>query len=241
MQLVLPVLQTHDFSLDNFVAGSNQGVVQHLQNSVCHSADKASGVNTSAGAAPITYLYGCSGVGKTHLLLAMHQHAEAQGFSARYVDIEQVRKLPAQLIQGLGQHDVICIDNIHLIAEDREWQIALFDTLNQFLEQNPCHCIVSAKSAVKYIEFSLADLASRLQWGTSFQLRDMEEGDKIEALRLHFSERGVSVQNELLVFLLRRCERDMHKLVELVSTLDSMSLQQHRKLTIPFVKEALGL
>jgi DnaA family protein len=234
VQLVLPVLQKHDFHLDNFIADENLSAIRHVRN-------RLSQRDSPSSAKPITFLFGAPGTGKTHLLLAFHQYADDIGLQGQYVDMRQVQKLPPPIIQGIGSLDLVCIDNIDAVSADGAWQVQLFDAINQFIENGGKQFLVSSSRPLQSIEFSLPDLASRLQWGTTFQLHDLDETHKTAALAAHFLERGIGVQEEVITFLMRRCERDMHKLVDLVDKLDKMSLQQKRKLTIPFIKDALSI
>jgi DnaA family protein len=231
MQLVLPVLQSHDFRLDNFIAGQNEALLEHVD--TC--------LKQKTTLKPITYLQGIEGVGKTHLLLAFHHLAQSLGLSSQYIDMQQLKALPPQIIEGLAEHDVVCIDNLDTIAKHKEWQVQIFDTINIFLDNENTQLIVSANDVASKVGFTLPDLVSRLQWGTTFGLHELPEAQKLQALQMHFCERGINVQNEVIVFLMRRCERSMHKLTELVDQLDKLSLQKQRKLTIPFVKEELAL
>ena len=234
MQLVLPVLQAHDYRLDNFIAADNLALIEHVKAAI-------SSESNSTSAMPITYIQGAQGVGKTHLLLGFHHFAETEGLISQYIDMAQVRHLPAEIMQDLGAVDVICVDNLDLIHADMSWQVQVFNAINAFIERGAKQFIVSASNTATQAGFTLPDLVSRLQWGTTFSVHELGEARKVEALQMHFCERGINVQNEVIIFLMRRCQRDMHKLIELVDQLDKLSLQKHRKLTIPFVKESLSL
>lgn len=232
MQLVLPVLHSHDYRFHNFQTGNNGALLAHVQKTIKG--------NCTPGPA-ITFCYGATGSGKTHLLSASHYMAESLGLSCQYIDMRELLSMPPQIIDGIGNMSAVFIDNIHVIANDRAWQLQLFDTLNQFLEKASCCMMIASRQSVKACEFSLPDLASRLTWGTTYRLNELSEDDKVQALKEHFDHRGIHVQDEVIEFLMKRSERDMHKLMALVEQLDRLSLQSKRKLTIPFVKQALTL
>ena len=73
-----------------------------------------------------------------------------------------------------------------------------------------------------------------------FQLRELAEEDKLHALQLRASRRGLQMPDEVAAFILNRGTRSMNALFELLERLDQASLQAQRKLTIPFLKEVLG-
>ncbi|WP_371193015.1 DnaA regulatory inactivator Hda [Glaciecola sp. SC05] len=234
MQLVLPVLHSHDYSLKNFIAGSNTSLLEHLQQQLSSTLGESA-------ANPITFVHGLHGAGKTHLLSACHQIAEANSISCQYLDMHELVSMPAPIIQDIGLLDSLFIDNIDAIANQHAWQVQIFDTINQFLEHSGKCLLFSSSKSVVACQFSLPDLASRLMWGTTFHLQELDESEKVLAIKKHFNERGISVQQEVILFLMNRSHRDMHKLMQLVERLDSLSLQSKRKLTIPFIKQALSI
>ena len=56
------------------------------------------------------------------------------------------------------------------------------------------------------------------------------------ALRMRAKARGMEMSAEVAQFILNRAPRDMNDLFDLLERLDVVSLQEQRKLTIPFVK-----
>ena len=86
----------------------------------------------------------------------------------------------------------------------------------------------------------LPDLKSRLTLALVFQLQGLSDEDKLRALQLRASRRGLHLTDEVGRFILTRGSRSMAALFELLDKLDQASLQAQRKLTIPFLKETLG-
>jgi DnaA-homolog protein len=86
---------------------------------------------------------------------------------------------------------------------------------------------------------TLPDLASRLTWGMTFQLHALNDMQKIAALQLRARSRGIELPDEVAQYLIKQVPRDMHTLFAVLERLDEVSLQQQRRLTIPFVKEWL--
>lgn len=234
MQLVLPVLHAHDYCLDNFITGENASLIEHVRQLLSAQNENQQGQG-------IIFVHGAMGTGKTHLLLACHQRAETSQKSCQYIDMQELRIMPSAIIQDVGLVDVLCIDNIDAVSNDHEWQVQIFDQINRFIENNGRCLMIAAKASVHACEFSLPDLASRLMWGTTFFLHELSEQDKVTALTQHFKERGIGVQKDAILFLMKRTQRDMHKLMHLVERLDRLSLQSQRKLTIPFIKQSLSL
>jgi DnaA family protein len=91
------------------------------------------------------------------------------------------------------------------------------------------------------LNINLPDLESRLNWGTTFQIRSMSDDDKAEALVKRAKMRGLTLTEEATRFLLSRVSRDMRALLDILDKLDHASIVEQRKLTIPFIKTILNL
>ncbi len=101
--------------------------------------------------------------------------------------------------------------------------------------------IVTGCSAPRKLGLQLPDLASRLDWGVSFHLEELDDEGKLSALQLRAELRGFKLPIDVGRFLLNRLSRDMRTLLTTLNQLDNASFRAKRKLTIPFVKEILEL
>ena len=63
-----------------------------------------------------TYLCGLGDSGKSHLLYATCIHAQEQGLSTMLLSMREVIDFGAQVLEGLETLDVLCIDDVHLVA-----------------------------------------------------------------------------------------------------------------------------
>lgn len=234
MQLVLPVHQQNEFTFENFIAGENDEAVTHLKLLL-------EGPSSVMSSKSLTLIQGATGTGKTHMLLAVDHLAQRRKLKHQYLDINSLIKMPAEVLHNLGVFDVLCIDNVDSVAGDSEWQEQLFDLINQFLETDGRALIMSTRARPQASAYTLPDLVSRLIWGTVFTLKELSEIDKIKAVESQMGVRGLNVQHEAVAYLMKRTARDMHMLMDIVEQLDKLSLQSQRKLTIPFIKDALKL
>ena len=65
------------------------------------------------------------------------------------------------------------------------------------------------------------------------------ESEMISAIQLHANIRGFDLPNDSANYLLRRVERNVGSLIEIIKVLDYESLSKQRKITIPFIKNIL--
>ena len=148
--------------------------------------------------------------------------------------------LSVEVLDGLEQIDVICLDDIQLIADNPIWQQAIFDLYNRVLEQSNCLLISGDQSATQ-LGLGLPDLVSRLSWGLTEQVKPLLDDEKVAALQYRAAKRGLTLSNEAANFLLNRLSREMGNLIASLDILDNASIREQRKITIPFIKDVLHL
>ncbi|MFC3121785.1 DnaA regulatory inactivator Hda [Agaribacter flavus] len=233
MQLVLPVSQVSEKSFDNLVMGQNALLVHQLHQAVDALVDSKQ--------TKIIFVHGNSGVGKTHLSLAISELCHQQNISARYLDMDMLVTLPVGVLDDVSVNQCICFDNIHSLSQSADWQRMVFDIINQCIEKAPRCLVFTSKHSVNQLDLSLPDLASRLTWGLTFKMLELSDADKAKAMQSLAREKGMEASEEVIEFILKRSNRSMHEIEKTIECLDRASLLHQRKLTIPFVKETLAL
>jgi DnaA family protein len=144
------------------------------------------------------------------------------------------------VLEGLRQLECLCIDDIDSVIGQKEWERGIFAVL-QGIEEGGGRLIAAAGSPPALLKWALPDLGSRFSASAVFQLRVLDEAEQQAALQLRARLRGVELPDETSRWLQRRYSRDMRKLYELLDTLDEAALVAQRRLTIPFIREVLGL
>lgn len=214
------------YSFSDYLPISNLQTVELLKSSVL-----------KPGQCPV-YLWGNSGLGKTHLLQAACQLATEQGLSAHYVPLKQWKSQSPTILGGLEQSDLLCVDDIEQIAGHQEWQITMFHLFNRMKERSH-HLLFSANNAPDAINIELADLQSRLMSGLTLHLQDHDDQRKHELLQFRARQLGMKLPETVCRYLLTRYDRDLPALWRLLEKLDQETLANHRQLTLPFVKQVL--
>lgn len=187
----------------------------------------------------LLYLWGASGAGLTHLLQAACHRAHASKRSAQYLPLKDLAGFaPDSLFEGLETQELICLDALDAVIGNRIWEEALFDLFNRVHETGN-RLVFSALLGPKELTLQLEDLRSRLNWGVVYQVEVLSDEEKQAALRMRARARGMEMSREVAQFILSRAPRDMNELFVLLDRLDELSLQEQRKLTIPFVKQVL--
>ncbi|MCH8537379.1 MAG: DnaA regulatory inactivator Hda [Alkalimonas sp.] len=227
-QYTLPVTLPDDETLQSFYSPASHPAVAHIEQYLLQPAGQ-----------PPLFLFGASGSGKSHLLYAACVHAQEKGLTSQLLALEHLHQLDARVLDNLEQLDLVCLDNIQSIVDDVSWQTAVFDLYNRMTEQGKCLIIV-ANQAPTQLGFELADLVSRLQACTSYQLRLLTDSEKQTLLQQKAHVRGMELPSEVARYLLNRQQRDIRSLVAILDRLDQASIVHQRKITIPFVKAVLS-
>ena len=156
-----------------------------------------------------------------------------------YLPLAEVVEYGPALLDNLEQCELVCLDDLDAVAGRSDWEEALFHLFNR-LRDSGRRLLLAASSSPRELPVQLADLQSRLTLALVFQLQSLSDEDKLRALQLRASRRGLHLSDEVGRFILTRGERSMSALFDLLERLDQASLQAQRKLTIPFLKETLG-
>lgn len=230
VQLPLGVRLRDDATFANYYPGANAGALGYVER-LCEA--------DAGWTESLIYLWGGEGVGRSHLLQAACLRFEQRGEAAVYLPLSEVVEYGPELLEGLDQSELVCLDDLDAIAGRDDWEEALFHLFNR-LRDSGRRLLLAATLSPRELPVNLPDLKSRLTLALVFQLHELGDEDKLRALQLRASRRGLHLTDDVGRFILTRGERSMSGLFELLERLDQASLQAQRKLTIPFLKETLG-
>lgn len=236
MQLPLPIHQVDDETFDNFYAENSLVLLDSLRQNFIDVQQ------------PFFYIWGGKSSGKSHLLKAVSNHYLLNQQTSSYIPLEKSQYFSPMVLDNAEQLDVICLDDIQIVAGNEEWELAIFNLFNLIREQQSLFgnghktlLLISADCPPHQLQINLPDLRSRLTWGEVYQLNDLSDDQKRIILQRNAYQKGMELSDEVANFLLKRLDRDLQTLSTELDRLDRASLQAQRKLTVPFVKEILDL
>ncbi|MBF0264689.1 MAG: DnaA regulatory inactivator Hda [Gammaproteobacteria bacterium] len=210
-------------SLDDYIVGDNGEMMSELFND--HSL--------------FLFIWSANKLGKTHLLTALNAQYLAQKKTALLVPLKNHQFLHPSMLTNLENADIVCIDDIDAIAGNKEWEHSLFHFYNKIKAKGNRLIVSACKNAVN-IDFALADLRSRLQWGLTYEIKELNDDDLLMALKNKSLKNHFQLSHEVSSYLLNQFSRDLSKLLKLLDELAYQSLSKQRKITVPFVKEYLN-
>lgn len=216
-QLLLDLKLEQPPSFDNFIAGSNEELVDRLRS----LADP--------GCFDTIYVWGAPGSGRSHLLGAVYC-AAVPNRTTRLFEGAATAPNMALPIGGL-----LIVDDVdHL---DADAQIALFRAFNA--ARLVGHAVLLAGS-VPPLQLNLReDLRTRIGQSLIYEVKPLTDEEKSAALARHAFVRGMKVDDSLVNYLLRHGRRDLPSLMAVLDALDRATLEQQRPATLPLLKEVM--
>jgi len=202
------------YTFDLFVIGSS--------NRFAHAAALAVAEAPAQAYNPL-FIYGGTGLGKTHLLQAVGQYVgeHGNGLTARYVTSETfmndfINSLRDKRIEGFKQryrtYDVLLVDDVQFFEGKERIQEEFFHTFNSLYEAGR-QIVISSDRPPKEIATLEDRLRSRFEWGliTDIQPPDLET--RIAILRKKVTTDGIAVTDpEVLTFIAGRVTTNIREL-----------------------------
>lgn len=227
VQLPLAFHFRETLSFDNFLISDNKELIRILKTLVTSPESQS------------VFVWGQNGSGRSHLCQAVYQLADDENVKAAYLALSE-KGIEPQVLNQLEQFSIVILDDLDAVVGDPEWDEGLFHFYNRLKEAAGRLLMTSTKAPASYEEV-LPDLKSRLAWDLVYQLEELADADKIQALQSRAKERGLKLSLETGQYLLNRLPRDTHQLFAILDQLDHQSMAQKRNITVPFIKKVLKL
>ena len=161
------------------------------------------------------------------------------GFNVIYLSLaELIATAEPEILQSIEQLDLLCLDGIDAVVGNKAWEEALFHCFNR-VRLSGGKLLMAANKSPANIAFTLPDLRSRLATALVYQLPEMADESKQQALIIQAQSRGLILSEDVAQHLLRHYGREMSELMSVLQKLDDASLAEKRRLTIPFVSQVL--
>lgn len=225
-QLPLEIRLADHAVFNNFLPVGNELLIHELRTAAIHEAR------------PIVWIWGPTESGRSHLLQACIAEADERGRRSAYVPLARSLGLPAAALEGLGELDVVGLDDIDAIAGDAAFERAVFGLFEQLRQSGGC-LVVAASSPPGDAPFQLPDLVSRLKSGGAYRVQPLDDAGRLAALQIRARFRGFDLPDETGRYLLNRMARGPASLFRVLDTLDRAALVAQKRLTIPFVRSVL--
>ena len=229
------------YTFDSFVIGSS--------NRFAHAAALAVAEAPAQAYNPL-FIYGSTGLGKTHLLQAVAQYVSehTSELSVRYITSETfmndfINSLRDKRIEGFKQryrtYDVLLIDDVQFFEHKERIQEEFFHTFNSLYEAGS-QIVMSSDRPPREIATLEARLRSRFEWGliTDIQPPDLET--RIAILRKKVKTDGIHVPDpQVLTFIASRVSTNIRELEGALTRVVAFSSLTGRAMSVELAQDVL--
>lgn len=182
--------------------------------------------------APVLIINGPAASGKTHLAAVWRDRCGAE-----IIKPEMLISRTAEQIAAAGE--TLVLDGIDPWLGYAEAETTLFHLYNIFKEEGRTF-LVTMRMAPSHADFSIADLASRFRAAPVATIQapdDMLLGSVLIKL---FSDRQLTVSNDVIKYILPRMERSFSAARDIVEQTDRLALSKKRGVSVHLMREVMA-
>ena len=228
------------FRFDNYVVGSC--------NQFAHAAARAVANSPSRTYNPL-FIYGGSGMGKTHLMHSIGTALTEQYASMRIVYTSSERfmneminciktdRMPA-FHRFYRSADVLLIDDIHILAGKERTQEEFFHTFNELYEHQK-QIVVSSDSTPKSTPGLVDRLRSRFEWGLMVDIQPPDVETKMAILDKKAELEGVTLPEDVRVYIATKTKSNVRELEGALVKLVAFSSVMGTPITLAMAQQVL--
>lgn len=235
-----PMFGEYSYTFDNYIVGSN--------NRFAHAAAQAVAANPSGAYNPL-FIYGASGLGKTHLLMAIRNDIERArpGFNIVYVEGERFTN---ELIQAISQGDirpfhstyrsadVLLVDDIQFIGGKERTQEEFFHTFNELYKSGK-QIVLTSDRPPKEIKSLEERLRTRFEWGLLADIQPPDLETRISILHRKANLLGLTIPDDVAEFIASRIKENIRQLEGTVKKLNAHRLIDGNQPTTLLAQESI--
>ncbi len=229
-----------DYTFDNFVVGPSN----RLAHASCVAVSQSPG-NTYN---PL-FIYGNSGLGKTHLLHAVCFGAQRKSNDAviQFLSCEDfVNKFIGAIEEGdlsgfqsqFRTVDMLVIDDVQFLREREHSQEEFFHTFNA-LYNNSKQIILSADSPPGKIPSLETRLISRFNWGLVTRIDPPSYETRIAIVQKKAHLRGLNISDEIAEYIARKVHANIRELEGALTTIYAVATTTEKEIDLELAKTAL--
>ena len=224
-QLALQIQINERASLKNFfVSKNNNKTIQVLKN-ILFSSDSGAQI----------FIDDLGSNGKSYLLQAICNDFSKSNNSSIYIPMEEAINLDPSILEGVSELNLICIDDVDLINKRREWEIALFNLINECYEKE---CFLLLSGSINKLE-AIPDLVSRIKKMETLRLEAINDDELLEATQAISKNLNIEISDKNMNYLINNSKRDIKTIFRTLSQLERESLERKKSIGLNLIKEVI--
>ena len=229
-----------EYTFDNFIVGSS--------NKFAHAACIAVADRPAQDYNPL-FIYGPSGLGKTHLLYAITNEIKTKNPLAKiiYIKGEDFTNQMIESIATQSMHkfrdkyrtcDVLLIDDIQFIAGKNSTQEEFFHTFNTLFEDGK-QIILTSDRPPKDMKTLEDRLRTRFEWGLIADIQPPDLELRIAIFKTKIAQAGITVSDEIITYLAENLRTHIRQIEGAVKKLVAIRFLSGAEITMDVAKSCM--
>ena len=230
-----------EYTFNNFIVGGS--------NQFAHAACQAVAARPAADYNPL-FIYGPSGLGKTHLMSAVVNEIKQKKPDVRVLFVKG-DALTNQMIESLAKHemhkfrekfrqcDILLIDDIQFIAGKTSTQEEFFHTFNTLYDEGK-QIILSSDRPPKDIPDLEDRLVTRFEWGLIADIQPPDLELRIAIIKKKAEQVNIEIPDEVLTFLAENLRSNIRQIEGAIKKLSALSFLSGKSVSMELAKGCLS-
>ena len=230
-----------EYTFDNFIVGSS--------NKFAHAACYAVAQSPASDYNPL-FIYGPSGLGKTHLMSAVVNEFRKKNTNLNVLYMKG-EDFTNELIESLGKRemhefrekyrkcDILLIDDVQFIAGKESTQEEFFHTFNALYEDHK-QIILSSDRPPKDIQTLEDRLKTRFEWGLIADIQPPDLELRVAIIKKKAEQISVDLSEEVLNFLAENLRSNIRQIEGAVRKLSALAFLTGKKITMETARACLA-
>ncbi len=231
----------YEFTFDTFIVGSS--------NKFAHAASLAVATNPGHAYNPL-FIYGNSGLGKTHLLYAIRNEIQKNDSKKKVIYVKGedftnelvealMKKSNIEFRQKYRQSDVLLVDDIQFIAGKESTQEEFFHTFNTLYEAK-CQIVLTSDRPPKEIKTLEDRLRSRFESGLIADIQAPDFETRIAIIRRKAELLQIELPADVTEYIATRLKSNIRQLEGVVKKLKAKNQLYGEKITINIAQKTIS-
>ncbi len=238
----------NEYTFENFIVGQSNKFAYAA--SIAVANEPVSESTAESFTYNPLFIYGPSGLGKTHLLYAIINrikstrpelkivYVKGEEFTNQLIDSIS-KKTPEQFREKYRTADVLLIDDIQFIAGRYSTQEEFFHTFNALYEAHK-QIILTSDRPPRDIETLEDRLKTRFEWGIPADIQPPDDELRAAILKKKAAALNITLDNEVLDFLAQNLKSNIRQIEGAIKKLGALSLLTGAPITIELAKNSLS-
>ena len=237
---ILPIDYNFQYTFDNFIVGGS--------NKLAHAACTAVASRPACDYNPL-FIYGPSGLGKTHLMSAIINEITSKNPKARVIYIkgddftnEMIQSLSNNEMQKFREKyrkcDILLIDDIQFIAGKTSTQEEFFHTFNALYEDHK-QIVLSSDRPPKDIQPLQERILSRFEWGLIADIQPPDLELRIAIIKKKAEQVNITLSDEVLTFLAENLRSNIRQIEGAIKKLSAIIFLEGKEVTMEIAATCL--